>query len=413
MNAARLALLLACATVLGGCHDDQTSVSTETVRRHALTLSVSGLGQVRAAQATALSVPGSNWDSRQLEWMLPEGTRVKQGELIARFASPQGEQELDKAQIDLRRNALQRLAKQAELASAQGRVDVDLSDVATQLGIAQRYAHADLSTLARNDVLDAVQDVHYLGERQDTLRWQRAQSGERGAAELGVLDAQRATFDMTAQSRQQDMNALELRAPTDGVVLLETNWSGEKPMVGSSLYAGTPYGSLPDLAALEVEITLPQQQAQGVRKGNAVELYPIGHPEQRFTTTLSWIASAAKSLSRQNPVKYLAMRAPVPDAALKRLDLVPGQQMQARVVLLQARQAMDVPNIALAQDRGQSYVQVRNGNGQARRAVKLGVRGPARTQVLEGLEPGDEVILSAAGAPPDEPPQTDEDGGRP
>ncbi|SEM16112.1 HlyD family secretion protein [Pseudoxanthomonas sp. GM95] len=396
----RTPVLILAVLAFAGCKDAHAPASTETVQPHALMLSVSGSGQLRAAKATALTVPGSDWDNRQLDWMLPEGSRVKKGELIARFSSPEGRQALDKAAVDLERNALQRLAKEDELASARGRVDVDLSDVATQLGIAQRYAHADLSTLARNEVLDAVQDAQYLGERQGTLRWQRDQSGQRGAAELGVLDAQRATFDMTAKARQRDMDALELRAPTDGVVLLESNWSGTKPMIGSSLYAGAPYGSLPDMAELEVEITLPQQQAQGVRAGNAVELFPVGHPELRFTTKLSWIASAAKSLSRQNPVKYLAMRAPVPDAKVKQLDLVPGQQLQARVILLQADRAIDVPNIALNEDKGSSYVEVRDGGQFARRTIKLGVRGPSRTQVLDGLKPGDEILLADAGIAP-------------
>lgn len=388
--------LSACVALLVGCGHQETPVSVETVQPHTLMLSVSGHGQLRAAKATPLSVPGSDWDSRQLDWMLPEGARVKKGELIAKFSSPEGRQALDKAAADLQRNALARLAKQGELASAQGRVDVDLSEVATQLGIARRYAHADLSTLARNDVLDAVQDEHYLGERQDTLRWQRGQSGQRGDAELGVLDAQRATFEMTAKTRQRDMDALELRAPTDGVVLLEANWSGDKPMVGSSMYAGTQYGSLPDLSAMEVEIVLPQQQAQGVRVGNQVELFPVGHPEQRFATELSWIASAAKSLSRADPVKYLPMRASVPAEVIRKLDLVPGQQVQARVVLLQADKAIDVPNIALGEDNGTTVVQVRSGTGFAKRNVKLGVRGPARTQVLSGLSAGDDVLLSQA-----------------
>ena len=385
---------------LSACQDQHAPASIEVVKPHRLMLSVSGTGQLRAAKSTALTVPGSNWDSRQLDWMLPEGTRVKKGDLIARFSSPEGKQALDKASVDLQRNALQRLAKEMELATANGRVDVDLSEVATQLGIAQRYASADLSALARNDVLDAVQDAQYLGMRQDTLRWQRGQSGQRGAAELGVLDAQRSTFEMAAQARQRDMDALELRAPTDGVVLLEANWSGSKPMRGSSLSAGSPYGSLPHLAALEVEITLPQQEAQGVRAGNAVELFPIGHPEQRFTTKLSWISNAAKSLSRQNPARHLAMRAPVPDDVVKRMDLVPGQQLQARIILLQADNAIDVPNIALGEDRGARFVQARQGDAFARRVVKLGVRGPARTQVLEGLEAGDEVLLTDASATP-------------
>jgi hypothetical protein len=141
-------------------------------------------------------------------------------------------------------------------------------------------------------------------------------------------------------------------------------------------------------------------------------LFPVGHPEQRFTTQLAWIASAAKSLSRNDPVKYLPMRAPIPGNVLKQLDLVPGQQLQARVVLLQADKGIDVPNIALGDDNGAAFVQVRERGDFKRRKVTVGVRGPARTQVLSGLSAGDEVLLVEAG-PLTEPGKTGKVGGAP
>ena len=49
--------------------------------------------------------------------------------------------------------------------------------------------------------------------------------------------------------------------------------------------AGTEFGSLPDTAAMEVQINLPQIEAQGVAIGNAVELHPLGRPDQHFTST--------------------------------------------------------------------------------------------------------------------------------
>src|SRR3546814_1276325 len=75
--------------------------------------------------------------------------------------------------------------------------------------------------LARNDVLDAIEDVHYLEARQDTLQWQRDQADVRGGAEQALLDAQRATFALDAKARREDLDALELRAPNDGVLMLD------------------------------------------------------------------------------------------------------------------------------------------------------------------------------------------------
>src|SRR3546814_1984087 len=77
---------------------------------------------LRSAKPTPLQVPGTGWSSRRIEWMLPEGSRVKKGELIARFSSDESEQDLAQALVDLQRNALARAAKDNELAIAQGRV---------------------------------------------------------------------------------------------------------------------------------------------------------------------------------------------------------------------------------------------------------------------------------------------------
>lgn len=386
------------ALLLAACSDPPAQAVTETVAAGPLLLEARGDGVLRSSRPTPLQVPGNGWSSRRIEWMLPEGSRVKKGELIARFSSEESEQDLAQALVDLQRNALARAAKGEELASAEGRVGVDMAQVSTGLAIARRYAGADLSTLARNDVLDAIEDVHYLEARQDTLLWQRAQASVRGGAELALLDAQRATFDLDAKARREDLDALELRAPNDGVLMLSASWSGVKPAIGASLYAGSEFGSLPDASAMEVELTLPQLESQGVRVGQAVEMFPLGRPGDTIASQLSWVASAPKSRSRTDPVKYLSMRAPVPPDAASRLRLVPGQQMRTRVIQLDARKAISVPNIALRSRKGALAVQVRDDDDFTWRTVKLGVRGVARTQVLSGLSPGDQVLLAKTAA---------------
>lgn len=391
--------LLGLACALAACGKSGPPVATETIAPGALRIAVRGEGELRSAKPTPLMVPGQNWSARQVEWMLPEGSLVKKGDLLARFVSPDGEQQLGQAMIDLQRNALARIAKEGDLASALGRVEVDLSQVAVQLGIAQRYAEADLSTVARNQVLDAIEDKEYLQVRQGTLQWQRDQSGVRGEAEMAVLDAQRATFDINAKTRKADLDALELRAPNDGVLMLSANWSGDKPMVGANLRAGFEFGNLPDTGAMEVEIDLPQIEAQGVQVGDAVVLYPLGRPDQRIESKLSWVASAAKVRNRESPVKYLSMRAPVPVAAVERHRLLPGQRFEATVVLLDAKDAIAVPNVAIEQRDGRHWVRLRQGGGYVAREVKLGVRGTARSQVLSGLKPGDQVRLSQVEVP--------------
>jgi len=384
---------LACCA---GCSPaPDSSLAVETVQAGALELAIFADGTLKSAKSTPLLVPGPQWNRRQLVWMKPDGSRVEAGEVIARFTADQGVLELDKALLDLQRNALARVAKGAELEATQGRVGVDLAQVDTELAIATRYADADLAMFARNQILDAIQDQRFLDEKRGVLEWKRDQASERGGAEIAVLDSQKASFQLNADRRRGDLEALELVAPNAGVMVLTPDWSNEKPKLGAALWAGNEFATLPDPSTLEVELVLPHLEAQGLTAGQAVELFPAGRPDLAVRSELSWVASAPQQRGgRGNPVRYIAMKAALPADIAHERGWVPGQAFRGRIFLREAAQAISVPNLAVIADGEERFVDVINGSTVERRAVVLGVRGPARSEVVEGLSPGERVLLT-------------------
>jgi hypothetical protein len=353
-------------------------------------------GRLRATRATPLLVPGENWTQRQLLWMAEDGSRVEAGALVARFGAPQSELELDKALLDLSRGLLAKEAVDARLSSERGRLDVDLADVEGQLAIARRYEGADLAMFARNEVLDALEDVEFLGEKRSVIDWRLQRSLLLARAEQAVLDNQRATDELNAQRRRGDLDALELRAPNAGVLVLTANWSGEKPRLGGQMWAGNEFASLPDASALELEISLPQNEAAGIAVGTAVEFHPLGRPELAVRSQLHWVAGSAQQRNRQSPVKYLQMRAEVPAKVAAEQGWVPGMGFAVRLLLLDTEAAITLPNVALQVEGAQATVQVAGRAGVEPRAVELGQRGPVRSQIIGGLEPGERVLLAGA-----------------
>jgi hypothetical protein len=394
-NARVAILLLALVLALTGCSDaPDAAPPVEIIQAQPLELSVEALGELRSAKATPLSVPGSNFAQRQLTWMLAEGSVVKTGDTIARFSAARGEVDLAEARVNLLRNVLARSSKEADLGTVEARIAADLSQVDTDLVIAERYASAELSMIARNELLDAIQDREFLGSKQGFLGWKRDQTGQRGAAELAVLDSQRQTHALNAKTREEDLAALELIAPHDGVLMLTTDWSGERPRVGATLWAGNEFGNIPDLSAMEVQFALTQLDAAGVKIGAEIELAPLGRPEQTFKSRVEWIAAAAQPISRGNPIKYVRMKANVPASEVKRLQLVPGQTLAARVYAVRVADGLSVANVAIVSEGAQTMVELWRDGERERRAIRLGERGLARSQVIEGLSPGDAVVLT-------------------
>jgi len=386
--------LLLTVLLLAGCGDAALeSRPTEQVTLAPAEFWVQAEGELKATQATPLQVPGRNWSGRQLVWMIEDGSPVKAGDVVARFTAAQAQLELDKAMLDLQRNALAKASKESELEIGLDRVDVELVQAQSALVIAQRYARADFEALARNVVLDAVQDEQFLGEKTEVLRWRQGQSSQRGQAEIQVLDVQRDSIDANARTRREDLEALELTAAHDGVFVLASSWSGTRAQIGQLMYAGTDFATLPDTTSLEVELRLPQQEAQGLAVGQRVLLHPLGAPAQVVESELTWVASAPRQINRQSPARYVSTKASVPADAAQRHGWVPGQAFTGRIVLLDAPEAVTVANVAIAQEGGESTVQVLKAGVAAARAVTLGVRGPARSQVLSGLEVGEIVLL--------------------
>lgn len=388
-------LLASALLALMGCGGESDPLPpVEIVTPQPVDLTIPAQGVASAARSTPLPVPGQNFARRQLVWVAPEGSLVRSGEVLARFASPRGEVDLSEARTALLRNALARAGKQADLGLGVSRIDADLAGVDTDVLIAERYADESLEYLARVEILDALQDRLFLGEKKDYLGWKRERADRTGAAELAVLDSQRQSQTQRVADREADQTALELLAPHDGVFMLESDWSGEKPRLGAMLWAGNEFASLPDPAALEFEFSLPQLDAAGIEVGTPVSLHPAGRPQELIASSISWVATSAQPASRQNPVKRVKMKAKLPDAEVRRLGLVPGQSLVARVHALRAEQAITVANIALIDDGNGSAVEVLTGSRRERRPVTLGARGTMRSVVSAGLETGDVVVLA-------------------
>ncbi len=397
MKASVLLSVLSGLIVSAGCGEQiKQAEPLEAVVEGPLRLEVEVTGEVRAVKATPLNVPGERFSQRRALWLLADGEPVEAGTVVARFSPDQSELDFTRAAIDLQRNLIARAGKRAELGGVQNKVATDLADVAVRMAIAQRYAGADIGVLARNEILDAIDDEEYLEVKQTILAWQRDNATERGATEIAVLDAQRTTFERNAERSRVTLDAMELRAPHAGVLVLAPNWIGEKPRVGATLMAGEMLASIPNVDALEVLIEMPQAESQGLALGQRLRIHPLGRPEQEVETKLEWISASAQPHNQENPARYITARAPVPPALARTLRLVPGQRMQGRVEILGLDKGISIPNTAILDAGGRNVVQVQLGDDFVSREVELGTRSSSRSQVRSGLKAGELVRLIPA-----------------
>lgn len=384
----------ALAALLSGCGSASSTAGgpAETLAPRAWTETLEADGEIRAAANTPLTVPGSGWSGRVLVEMIPDGSSVTKGQVVARFDAPQARAELSQADVELLRKTLAEEANRRNADVEKNVLAGERARVEDDLGLSRRYEGVDLSLFPRNEILDALADVGFLTKKRTYLDWKGGQAQARAAAQDAVLHSQRDSVAQNAAQQRKSLDALELVAPHDGVFLLAARWDGAKPQVGANQMAGEPFGALPDLDQLVAHFTVAEGQAYGLKPGLRVRVRLAG-TGLALDLTVTRVGSSAGVISPESPVKYSDFEAAIGTDTARKLGLKPGQALHGTVQLVTKAAALTVPNIALVQDGAAYAVYTVDAGRAVKHKVELGQRGPVRSEIRSGLAAGAQVVL--------------------
>lgn len=386
--------LLACliGLLLEGCHGGAgNEVEILQVSQEEFVISLLADGELRAVESTAIRPPPGSNNPRTISWMAPNHSAVKQGEVVARFDASNAEQGALKAGIELTKVDIQVLAKQRELERLLFELDGELELVDIEKIMAEQFVLEDSLAYSRHEIIDATRDQALLEYRSGHLEAKKDNYSDRQAAEGAVLNAMRATHEIENQEYQQQIDHSEVRAPHDGFFVYEKNWWGLPVDVGSSVFPGNNIARIPILDKMEAVVQVLETAAVGLAPGQRTELFIDAFPDRPLTGTVKSISAAAAPIARDIPVKFFTVI-----ISLDQSDpewITPEAQVTAEIHISRIEDTIAIPNQSLFQDQTGEWVLVRNGKELAKRRVVLGVRGENRSEVISGLEEGDEIAL--------------------
>ncbi|MBP0443603.1 efflux RND transporter periplasmic adaptor subunit [Roseomonas sp. SSH11] len=255
----------------------------------------------------------------------------------------------------------------------------------TEIEFEQGQRVEEGAVLARLD--PAEQQAELLAARAEAAEIEQAV--ERGEQLLHTGNTPRATVEdarrrlqaalarmRAAESRLRDT---EVRAPFAGRVGLR------RVSVGSVVQAGTALTTLDAVDPIALRFTVPEQEMGRLRPGAPVEVTSPAFPERRFEGRIHALDGRVDPATRTLEVEA---RLPNPDGELR-----PGMLVNLRVATERVADAVTVPPRAV-QLRGTTHFVYRERDGKAERAeVRIGIREPERMEILEGLSPGDRVVV--------------------
>ncbi|MBS7456027.1 efflux RND transporter periplasmic adaptor subunit [Coralloluteibacterium stylophorae] len=198
-------------------------------------------------------------------------------------------------------------------------------------------------------------------------------------AALANARAQTATARARRQASQLQRDFAELRAPADGVI------SRRLVQPGQVVAAGTELLRLIRDGRLEWRAELSEDQLAAVAVGDTVALAYAG---EAIEGRIRAVSPGVDAQTRTGTI-YADLPEPGP--------LKPGVFVEGRIVT-GTGEALTVPTAAIVQRDGHAYVFTVGADQLVqRRRVGTGQAAEGRTEVIEGLEAGEQVVVDGAG----------------
>lgn len=177
-----------------------------------------------------------------------------------------------------------------------------------------------------------------------------------------------------------------IRSPISGVIASVSTQEGEAVAAG---LAAPTFVNIIDLHRLEVHTYVDETDIGKIEIGQRARFTVDTFPGVEFPGEVT--AIYPKAVIEDNVVNYIAT---VEILDFKEHVLRPEMTAHVTITLDERENVLTVPTAAIHRDRGERYVNVLEGNEHVRRTVSIGWRDGARTEILDGLEEGELVVVA-------------------
>jgi multidrug efflux pump subunit AcrA (membrane-fusion protein) len=378
--------------LLTGCGEHAAEqVEILQVESSEFSISLVSRGELRAAESTPITPPPGSRNPRTINFLVPDSSWVTEGQVVARFDISAAELGASGAGIEIDKVDLQVMAKQRELERLLAELGNELELVDIEKIMAEQFNIDNELAYSRHEIIDAMRNKELLDYRSGHLEGKKGNYSERQGAEVAVLSAARETQESQFLEHRQMLENSEVLAPHDGFFVYERTWYRQKIDVGSTVFPGNKFASIPNLDKMDAVLNVLEKEASGLEEGQAAKVVIDAYPDRELSGKVSSISATAAPIERDNPVKYFIVVVSLDEA--DPAWITPEAPVTAEVYINLISDTIAIPNQAIFNGDSGDWVLVRKGRELVKHPVSLGVRGANRSQVIGGLEAGDEIAL--------------------
>ncbi len=390
----------------GGPH-----VPTLVVSKAAFERRVVAEGNLEAVKATPVTAPLTAQGQLKVAWLVPDGTPVKKGDIVVRFDPSEMERSLRDGESDASAAESRITGMRADTGGVIRNLERDAAMARQELSGADRYRIDDPDVFSRQEIIRSEIDRTLATQRIATSDAVRSIRQDVAKVDLDLLDIERRKAGIAIDRASKGLEALEIRAPYDGILVYKRDWRGEITKVGDSVWPGQPVGEVPDLSTMEARVYVLEADAGGLASGLPATVVVEAHPAIEYKAKIKKVDTLAKRRTGWIPVQYFG--ATLELAATDPTVMKPGQRVRAVLALDGRTDAISIPRNAIFEKDGKKIVYKRSGGEFTPAEVTVGPAAVGRVVVERGLAVGDEIALRDPTAAVSEDPAPSASGGSP
>jgi HlyD family secretion protein len=387
---------------------------TAEVTRQTLAVQIQANGTVVPVRKVNLAPKEAG---RVLELLVDEGDRISEGQLIARMDSEQLQAQVNQQRANLARaqaNLAQRREgnRPEEVSEAQARTTTATASIAeaqVRVDFAQREAQrqrqlAQDGAIARRALDEAESKLRQEETNLATLRsrlteqqqsQERVENGSR-PTELAQAQAEVAQAEAQLDQAETQLRNTEIRAPFGGILTRRYAQVGDfvTPATAASSSEGASSSSIAELlSGLEIEAKVPEANLDQIQQGQLVEIRADAYPSQVFKGRVRLIAPRAVT---ENNITTLRVKIKLETG---QQQLKPGVNVRLSFQVKSLADSLAVPAAAVVpQPDGKAAVYLApdpaDPSAKAKlQPIQVGLTVGDKTQVMDGLKPGDRILL--------------------
>ena len=226
------------------------------------------------------------------------------------------------------------------------------------------------------------------------------------SAKIKELEAQIKQTNIELSTAKINLGYTKITAPRDGTVVSVQVEEGQTVNANQT----TPtIVNIADLSRVKMKMQIAEGDITKIKVGTPVEYSILSEPTKKFQTTVSSIdpglttlsdgsygssssskSSYSSSSSSSSAVYYYAQSIVDNKDGILRI----GMTTQNELLIANVKDAIIVPSIGIKKDENGTFVYVLKDGKPVKTAVKTGIKDNLDTQIISGINEGDEIITS-------------------